>query len=142
MAPQCIKLNKHLSVEMRVFNCILQSDQFFSTVSQNLLHSHGFNQNHLYWTVKILCWPFNSSKCPMTITRKMYILKFYDADNVVQSATEMKPQQRCRLPKRPEIATTSQNKSCQQKTLETCKFSVKCNLLSCESQGCDVVDNV
>ena len=37
----CVKLNKHLSVEMRVFNCILQSDLFFSAVSQNLSHSHG-----------------------------------------------------------------------------------------------------
>ena len=40
------------------------------------------------------------------------------------------------------IAKTSQNKSCQVKSLKTCKFSDECNLLSCESEGCDVVDNV
>ena len=77
-------------------------------------------------------------------SKNKYFFSLFDENHNENAEKNMSDLPRCRLcqKKTTKIAKTSQNKSCQVKSLKTCKFSDECNLLSCESEGCDVVDNV
>ena len=76
-------------------------------------------------------------------SKNKYLFSLFDDDHNENAEKYVRSAALQALPKKTtKIAKTSQNKSCQVKSLKTCKFSDECNLLSCESEGCDVVDNV
>ena len=121
----CVKLNSQqtcISLNARVYNCIFRRDQ-------------SFFQMYLK--------TFNIHKVSIKIKEQIFFLAF-STMITMKMLKNMSDLPRCKLcqKKTTKIAKTSQNKSCQVKSLKTCKFSDECNLLSCESEGCDVVDNV